>query len=215
MILDTDGQPSYFRFRKLSDVEFWRISVDILTWGARYIHFSSLMVVKSFRPEATKMFDSLWCRGPPGPLQDILLKTTFSPYSSSSRHIYAFEIFPQQMSLWVWVFCDPTALIVCLNKIALVCYRTSCISLLNYRRLYEFFSKCTSIKVHHGLKERAKVVKSLETELINLKSWLNCLCTWERLGVSEISWVFNYASQAPQSTKSLSNLLRNIIAQII
>ena len=117
-----------------------------------------------------------------------------------------------QMSLWVWVFCDPPALIVCLNKIALVCYRTSCISLLNYRRLYEFVSKCTSIKVHHGLKERAKVVKSLETKLINLESWLNCLCTWERLGVSEISWVFNYASQAPQSTKPLSNLLRNMLS---
>ena len=191
MILDTDGQTSYFRFRKLSDVEFWRISVDILTQGARYIHFSSLMVAKSFRPEATKnVWQSLVPRSR-GTRQDILLKTTFSPYSSSSRHIYAFEIFPQQMSLWVWVFCDPPALIVCLNKIALVCYRTSCISLLNYRRLYEFFSKCTSIKVHHGLKERAKVVKSLETKLINLKSWLNCLCTWERLGVSEISWVFN------------------------
>ena len=74
-----DGQTRYFRLRKLSDVEFWRISVDILTWRARYIHFSSLMVVKSFHPEATKMFDSLWCRGPLGPLQDILLNTTFLP----------------------------------------------------------------------------------------------------------------------------------------
>ena len=58
-------------------VEFWRISVDILTVKARYIHFSSLMVVKSFSPEATKMFDSLWCSGPKGPSQDILLKTIF------------------------------------------------------------------------------------------------------------------------------------------
>ena len=58
-------------------VEFWRISVDILTVKARDIHFSSLMVVKSFSPEATQMFDSLWCSGPKGPSQDILLKTIF------------------------------------------------------------------------------------------------------------------------------------------
>ena len=71
----------YFRFRKLSDVEFWRISVDILTWRARYIHFSSLMVVKSFRPEATKMFDSLWCRGPPGHLCKIFYWKLPFPHS--------------------------------------------------------------------------------------------------------------------------------------
>ena len=47
--------PSFDAFLRV----FWDWDQDI--------HFSSLMVVKSFRPEATKMFDSLWCFRPRGP----------------------------------------------------------------------------------------------------------------------------------------------------